>query len=341
MSVKVMNWVFENSRSDGYDRLVLLALADRTNDAGLDAWPSVPTIAAKSRMDARTVRRCLVRLEALGELQVERRQGRSSRYAIIMQVPLSLPLSVQQPSQAAQDNAQTPDSLSPLTDRQGCPSVTPDRQSGGRVGEGTPGRLPSDPSSTYSTHTPRARAARRPSRRALAFVGRPPVPRELHDDFIDKLGGDLAQANTRLQAWYRETDEAWRDQEDIGDDDFAFWRLRFREWLGTTRQPRGSRRSGRRVERDPLVVELLEALGNEGMTRHDAYVWFGGQGGCVVRLHPDVVLVLVDTPEHEAWIRNHYIDVLDRACARAWPGRTATLAVWDRPEEVAAYGASA
>lgn len=44
-------------------KAVLLALADRCDDEGFDAWPSVATIAAETELHHRTVQRCLRQLE--------------------------------------------------------------------------------------------------------------------------------------------------------------------------------------------------------------------------------------------------------------------------------------
>lgn len=70
----------------------------------------------------------------------------------------------------------------------------------------------------------------------VAWPGRPPVPGSLHAELRDKLGGDPDQADARLRAWYP-TAAAPYDGQPIGDNDFAFWRHRFREWVGSTRQP--------------------------------------------------------------------------------------------------------
>lgn len=70
----------------------------------------------------------------------------------------------------------------------------------------------------------------------VAWPGRPPVPGSLHAEFIDKLGGDPEHARLVLHAWYPQAAAPYEDQP-IGDDDFTFWRARFREWVGTTRSP--------------------------------------------------------------------------------------------------------
>lgn len=76
MSVQAMAWVLECSRATGSDRLVLLAIANHASKEGGEAWPSIPLIAAEARVSERTVSRSLIRLAALGELEVVRGGGR-------------------------------------------------------------------------------------------------------------------------------------------------------------------------------------------------------------------------------------------------------------------------
>lgn len=85
-----MSWVFTHSRAKGFDRLVLLAIADAANDQGGAAWPSLSTIAAKAGIDRRTVTRRIVTLEELGELRRVSHGGRtgvggtSNSYEVVM-----------------------------------------------------------------------------------------------------------------------------------------------------------------------------------------------------------------------------------------------------------------
>lgn len=89
MSVKVMSWVFEHSQSTLGDRLVLLAIADHANNEGTDAWPSIPTIAEKAKVDRATVHRAIKRLVDLGELEVRSGPGRGHRnaYTVVINKP--------------------------------------------------------------------------------------------------------------------------------------------------------------------------------------------------------------------------------------------------------------
>lgn len=83
MSVKWTTQVWENSGHKGTDLLCLLAIADNANDEGI-AWPSMATIAKKSRLSERQTTRVIKKLVASGELKItEKAKGvRSNRYQI-------------------------------------------------------------------------------------------------------------------------------------------------------------------------------------------------------------------------------------------------------------------
>jgi len=74
MSVKMLNSVWNFSQAKKGDLLVLLAIADFANDAG-EAWPSVSTIAAKSRLQVRQTQYALQHLAKLGELRIAKNKG--------------------------------------------------------------------------------------------------------------------------------------------------------------------------------------------------------------------------------------------------------------------------
>ena len=61
--------------------LVLLAIANHANDEGY-CWPSVETLAAKTRYTERHVVRVIQALEHDGWLQINRQRGKFNRYAI-------------------------------------------------------------------------------------------------------------------------------------------------------------------------------------------------------------------------------------------------------------------
>lgn len=72
MSLRCLTWVFHDSDADGFDRLVLLAIADEADDDGGNAYPSQQRIADKAHVSKRSVQRSIDQLERDGELLVER-----------------------------------------------------------------------------------------------------------------------------------------------------------------------------------------------------------------------------------------------------------------------------
>lgn len=72
-----MSWVWEQSRAEGTDRLILLAIADSANDDGGNAFPSIETLSDKAKVSERTVQRSVRSLVLLGELQVIPNAGRN------------------------------------------------------------------------------------------------------------------------------------------------------------------------------------------------------------------------------------------------------------------------
>lgn len=85
MSVRVMTWVWDNSRAKGNERLLLLAIADFAHDDGDGAYPSVARLMAKTRLTRPTVIALTRRLEELGELEVLRSGGRRPHvYRVLM-----------------------------------------------------------------------------------------------------------------------------------------------------------------------------------------------------------------------------------------------------------------
>ena len=91
MSVYATSWVWKHSRSEGTDRLVLLAIADSADHDGTNAWPRLSKVAAMVRVSTRTVQRSIASLVVMGELVVELHAGgaadadpryRPNRYAL-------------------------------------------------------------------------------------------------------------------------------------------------------------------------------------------------------------------------------------------------------------------
>ena len=85
MSILAMTWAWGLTDLDQPQTLVLLALADAANDAGV-CWPSQAEIGRKARMSDRSVRTHVRALEGLGLLHVERRATTSGRKSNIYQL---------------------------------------------------------------------------------------------------------------------------------------------------------------------------------------------------------------------------------------------------------------
>lgn len=85
MSVKIMSHIWNESPYEGGTLLVLLALADWSNDDGW-CWPSIPSLAKKARLEERQVKRIIKKLEAGGAVNIEHSKGRNStnRYRVIV-----------------------------------------------------------------------------------------------------------------------------------------------------------------------------------------------------------------------------------------------------------------
>jgi hypothetical protein len=79
MSIRVMTWAFEQ-RIPANIKIVLLSLADNANDDGY-CWPSQETIAYKSSVSVRNLRRLITQLEERGLIRVERRNDRDGHRA--------------------------------------------------------------------------------------------------------------------------------------------------------------------------------------------------------------------------------------------------------------------
>ena len=68
MSIHAISWVLKHSGATGSERLVLIALADKSEDDGSNCFPSVSTLAVESRCSRRTVQSSLRKLEAAGRI---------------------------------------------------------------------------------------------------------------------------------------------------------------------------------------------------------------------------------------------------------------------------------
>ena len=71
MSIAVQTRVWQESQHKGSALLLLLAIADCCNDEGKNAFPSVRTLAKKTRQTERNVQLLIAKLQESGELSVE------------------------------------------------------------------------------------------------------------------------------------------------------------------------------------------------------------------------------------------------------------------------------
>jgi hypothetical protein len=89
VAIKVMTWVWEQSRSKKTERLVLLAIADCASEDGANAYPSMAELRRKTGLSERGVQSAIGNLVKLGELFVGRNMGPRgcNRYRFIMSTP--------------------------------------------------------------------------------------------------------------------------------------------------------------------------------------------------------------------------------------------------------------
>lgn len=80
MSIRAMNYVWDNSKAEGSALVVLLAIADVCNDEDWSSWMGVPRLSEKARMSERNLQRVLRSLEELGELQIDIGAGKKTAH---------------------------------------------------------------------------------------------------------------------------------------------------------------------------------------------------------------------------------------------------------------------
>lgn len=88
MSIRVMNRVWDLSQAEGGALLALLTLADNAGDDGY-AWPSIETIAKRSRLSERQTSNVLAQLREAGEIDYIRGRGRGNVSVFVVLVGLS------------------------------------------------------------------------------------------------------------------------------------------------------------------------------------------------------------------------------------------------------------
>lgn len=90
VSIRVMQLVWDNSRSKNTQRLVLLAIADNAADDGTHSYPSIAEIQRKANCSESAVHDAIKGLEALGELGSKRNgapgRARTNMYSINLEL---------------------------------------------------------------------------------------------------------------------------------------------------------------------------------------------------------------------------------------------------------------
>jgi hypothetical protein len=70
MSFEAINYVLKHSRTVGSARVLMLVIANRTNEVSKKAWPSRPTLAADVNVGSRHITALIAECERMGELVV-------------------------------------------------------------------------------------------------------------------------------------------------------------------------------------------------------------------------------------------------------------------------------
>src|SRR5262245_56548309 len=99
MSIKVMSHVWEHSQQKGSYLLTLLAIADYAHDDGTRAYPSVGTLARKTRLSERNVQYVLHKLADSGELVIQ--HGAGPKGCHVYSIPLTRPVTTPQEERGA------------------------------------------------------------------------------------------------------------------------------------------------------------------------------------------------------------------------------------------------
>jgi predicted transcriptional regulator len=78
MSVKIMSSVFEQSRTEGNARLILLALADCASEDG-SCWPSIKKLCNRANISEPTAKKYLRAFVNIGLIDVDVREDHNGR----------------------------------------------------------------------------------------------------------------------------------------------------------------------------------------------------------------------------------------------------------------------
>ena len=116
MSLEAMRWAWKTQILTRTQKIILLSMADRANDAG-ECWPSIRRLCLDTNCSDRTVQRSIKALEKLGLIGCERVSGKTTVYKLL-EAPL-------QPEDPRHTVTPTPDKVTPLPRHDVTP--TPDK----------------------------------------------------------------------------------------------------------------------------------------------------------------------------------------------------------------------
>ena len=110
MSIAVMSEVWNKSQHSGSELLMLLAIADFSDDHG-KAYPSVSTLSSKCRMSRRNVQYVINNLQGSGELTVSIKKGPPPKFPNLYRINLNAlqvqPIAQVKPTAQVKSSART------------------------------------------------------------------------------------------------------------------------------------------------------------------------------------------------------------------------------------------
>jgi DnaD/phage-associated family protein len=90
VSVSIMQKVWSNDKHSGSDLVVMLFLADKSDDNGI-SWHGIDSIAKHARITKRSAIRSIEKLEATGDVYVERSKGRAHTNVYVITIGRTVP----------------------------------------------------------------------------------------------------------------------------------------------------------------------------------------------------------------------------------------------------------
>lgn len=260
MSVRCISKVLEESAHAGTELLMLVVLADYSDDEG-NSYPSVASLARKCRMTGRNAGYILNALQASGELRVLRNEGPrgTNRYRIVLSALGRHPLKAASPLKA-------PSSLKSASPKAHEAGFTPEERFSLKPTSGTPEAGFPKPLKPTSDEPPMTRqepsdmsVAAQPRRQRKAVDSTPACPLQSIVDLYHEVLPELPRVKFMTKDRERSIPKFWR-------------------WVLTSNKSDGSRRAattaealewfrgyfGRARDNDFLMGRTARGAGHEG-----------------------------------------------------------------------------